>query len=323
MAKPRKEKREKKEKMELHPRNKHRGRYDLKLIAVTHPALTEFVKTNEYGDETIDFFNPDAVKALNTGLLKHYYGIKKWDIPEGYLCPPIPGRADYIHNLADLLAESNGGEAPTGTKVKCLDIGVGANCIYPIIGRKEYDWSFVGSDTDQNAIKCAEAIVKSTTKLKGKVELRLQANTDNTFMGIIGKEERFDLTVCNPPFHATLHAAQMGTKRKLENLTGQKVEEIIQNFGGQASELTCVGGEARFVKHMIHQSRLFAASCYWFTTLISKHANVETANHVLQSIKASEIKIIKMGQGNKVSRLVAWTFLTPAQREKWAAERWK
>jgi 23S rRNA (adenine1618-N6)-methyltransferase len=44
-------------------------------------------------------------------LLISYYDIQKWDIPH-YLCPPIPGRADYIHYIADLLAESNNGIIP-------------------------------------------------------------------------------------------------------------------------------------------------------------------------------------------------------------------
>ena len=108
--------------------------------------LGEFVKPNIHGDDSIDFANPDAVKWLNKAILKHYYGINYWDIPENYLCPPIPGRADYIHHISDLLRTSNYGKIPTGQKVKCVDIGVGANCVYPIIGIKEYDWSFIGSD---------------------------------------------------------------------------------------------------------------------------------------------------------------------------------
>jgi len=89
-----------KEKSRLHPRNKHRERYDFKLLIESSPELAQFVKMNIYNDESIDFFNPDAVKALNKALLKYFYDIENWDIPEGYLCPPIPGRADYIHHIA-------------------------------------------------------------------------------------------------------------------------------------------------------------------------------------------------------------------------------
>jgi 23S rRNA (adenine1618-N6)-methyltransferase len=313
----------KKQKVELHPRNKHHGRYDLKLLAKASPDLSAFVITNDYGDETIDFFNHEAVKSLNKALLLHYYGVKSWNIPEGYLCPPIPGRADYVHHIADLMAESNAGNIPTGVKIKCLDIGVGANCVYPIIGRKEYDWSFIGSETDEKAIKCASAIIKANTKLKGKIELRLQPNVKNTLIGVLAKDERVDITICNPPFHATMADAAKSTLRKLENLTETKVEKVELNFGGQASELTCEGGEARFVRDMVRESRLYAPNCFWFSTLISKHEHVELAYKAIRAAKASDVRTIKMGQGSKLSRVVAWSFLTASQRAKWVEERWQ
>ena len=120
---------------ELHPRNRHQGRYDSPALIKASPELGDFVITNPYGKPSIDFANPAAVKVFNRALLAQYYGIRHWDIPDGYLCPPIPGRADYLHNLADLLASDNDGQIPHGEKVRALDIGVGANCIYPLIGR--------------------------------------------------------------------------------------------------------------------------------------------------------------------------------------------
>jgi 23S rRNA (adenine1618-N6)-methyltransferase len=39
--------------------------------------------------------------------------------------PPIPGRADYIHQIADLLATCNKKVVPTGADIRILDIGVG------------------------------------------------------------------------------------------------------------------------------------------------------------------------------------------------------
>lgn len=103
-----------KTKSELHPRNPHRERYDLQTLAASYPALALYVRPNRFGDESIDFADPEAVKVLNAALLRHYYGIGNWDIPPGYLCPPIPGRADYIHHIADLLAGCNAGKIPTG-----------------------------------------------------------------------------------------------------------------------------------------------------------------------------------------------------------------
>ena len=90
-------------KSKLHPRSKHRERYDFEKLISGFPELGPFVQPNKFDDLSIDFANPDAVKALNRALLKFHYGIEHWDVPDGYLCPPIPGRADYIHHIADLL----------------------------------------------------------------------------------------------------------------------------------------------------------------------------------------------------------------------------
>jgi len=312
-----------KEKSRLHPRNKHRERYDFKLLIETCPELAEFVRLNDYQDESIDFFDPAAVKMLNKALLKQYYGVDHWDIPPGYLCPPIPGRADYIHHIADLIyAERPDKEMPVN-KIKCLDIGVGANCVYPIIGSVSYGWKFTGADIDPNAIASAKAIIEANPLLKDKIDLRLQSNPKDIFRGIIQDGDFFDLTICNPPFHASVAEAQAGTMRKLRNLKQGKSAKPVLNFGGQHNELWCDGGEERFVRDMIFQSRQFAASCLWFSTLISKESNLTSVYRTLKKTGAVAVKTIPMGQGNKSSRIVAWTFLPADKQAQWMQERWK
>lgn len=318
-----------KEKSKLHPRNKHRERYDFKLLIKACPELARFVSQNAYNDESINFFDPEAVKTLNKALLKHYYGINNWEIPANYLCPPIPGRADYIHHIADLLYSKPQGRKISGDKITCLDIGVGANCVYPIIGCKEYGWSFIGSDIDPLALKSAEKIIESNSFLKGQIELRLQHNPKNVFQGIIKKDEFIDLSICNPPFHSSQAEAQSGSTRKLKNLKQGKIAPArslggkpVLNFGGKNNELWCEGGEERFVKDMILESKQFSQSCFWFSTLISKQANLNSTYYALEKAEALEVKTIQMGQGNKISRIVAWTFLNPEQQEKWINTRW-
>jgi len=317
-----------KEKTRLHPRNKHRERYDFKLLIESCPELAQHVKLNVYNDESIDFSDPEAVKILNKALLKQYYDIENWDIPTGYLCPPIPGRADYIHHMADLLRMCNYGKIPTGNKIKCLDIGVGANCIYPIIGNKEYGWSFIGSDIDPVAIENGNKIIEENNTLSrnlsgGQIELRFQNNPKDFFYGVIKKDEIIDLSVCNPPFHASLADAQAGTIRKIRNLKQQQKITPILNFGGQNNELWCEGGEERFVREMIRESKKFGSSCFWFSSLISKHSNLNSAYQALKKADAVDIRTIPMGQGNKTSRIIAWTFLSKEQQNTWRNSRWK
>ena len=234
---------------QLHPRNRHQGRYDFPALIKASPELAAFVIINPYGNESIDFANPAAVKVFNRALLKQFYGIAQWDIPADYLCPPIPGRADYLHYLADLLATSNAGEIPRGAKVRALDVGVGANCIYPLLGNREYDWHFLGSDTAAEAIASATAIVQSNPGLSDAIELRLQGDSAHIFQGLLNSAERFDLTLCNPPFHANAEEASSGSKRKWRNLgkLDPKRKLPVLNVGGQAAELWCKGGEAAFV----------------------------------------------------------------------------
>lgn len=311
-----------KEKTSLHPRNRHRERYDFKSLILSCPELAPFVILNTYNDESVDFFDPEAVLTLNKALLMHYYGIEKWSIPEGYLCPAIPGRADYIHNMADLAGSCNNGKIPKGSNFRCLDIGVGANCVYPIIGVSEYGWAFTGSDTDTIGLQSAAAIVESNQVLKGSTELRLQKNNSDIFKGIIKTDELFDITICNPPFHASATEARSGTIRKLTNLNRKQNNTPTLNFGGQSNELWCDGGEQAFVQQMIRQSKLFGTSVFWFSTLVSKEANLGHAYNELYKANAVEVRTIPMGQGNKTSRIIAWTFLTMEQQRKWINERW-
>lgn len=315
-----------KEKQGFHPRNKHGARYDFKSLIATCPELNAFVKQNEYGDESIDFFDPEAVKMLNKALLKHYYDIENWDIPKNYLCPPIPGRAEYIHQVADLLLSDNAGFQKDkhfpGERITCLDIGVGANCVYPIIGIKEYNWHFVGTDIDVTALESAQKIIEANPFLKDKLDLQLQPSKRNIFQDIILEDEQFDITICNPPFHSSLQEAQAGTVRKLKNLTQKKVSKPVLNFGGQSNELWCEGGEEKFITDMIWQSKKFAQSCLWFTTLVSKESNLRSIYRLLNKLEAVEVRTINMELGNKKSRIVAWTFLKPQQQKKWKKERW-
>ncbi|MGY4383781.1 23S rRNA (adenine1618-N6)-methyltransferase [Pedobacter sp. UYP24] len=305
------------EKVALHPRNKHRFNYDFAQLVKANPLFRDFIIVNAYGNESINFSNPVAVKILNQSLLSHFYDVHHWDIPEGYLCPPVPGRADYIHYLADLLAQDRNGVIPTGKSVKGLDIGTGANCIYPIIGRKEYAWSFIGSDTDSLAIKAAKTIVDVNPVLAGQVSLRLQENKHHVFKGVIKSGERFDFTMCNPPFHASAEEAAAASEKKGKNLGYAKGKVGVLNFGGKSNELWYEGGELEFIRKMIEESLLFGSQCLWFTSLVSKSANLPFIYGALKYAKAKQVETVQMAQGQKISRFVAWTFQDIDERRNW------
>ncbi|MGK0372581.1 MAG: 23S rRNA (adenine1618-N6)-methyltransferase, partial [Glaciecola sp.] len=258
----------------MHPRNLHKNGYNFPELIETSPALSRFLRVNPIGRETINFADPDSVKALNLALLKHHYKIDFWDIPPGYLCPPVPGRADYIHAIADLIVEPNNDnsrlESSKSKKVIGLDIGTGANLIYPIIGKQVYDWEFVATDTDKSAVQSATLIQTANSALKDAVQLRHQQNPRDIFRGVIGRDDQFTFSMCNPPFHASKQAAMAGTQRKNNNLNkhqqkrnnkiglqsshASRSRQDALNFSGKSNELWCEGGEVGFIKRMINES---------------------------------------------------------------------
>jgi 23S rRNA (adenine1618-N6)-methyltransferase len=302
----------------MHPRNKHSGRYDFAALVAAVPELAPLVKLNPLGEKTVDFADPAAVKLLNRALLKTSYGVEHWGVPPGYLCPPVPGRADYVHHAADLLASSNKGSIPRGDAVRVLDVGVGANLIYPIIGRAEYGWRFVGSDIDPAALECAQKIAQANASLSQGVKLRLQ-KPPAILQGLLAPDESFDLTLCNPPFNASAEEARASAARKWEKL-GRA--DAGRNFGGQGSELSTPGGEGAFTRRLIAESAALGSRVFWFSTLVSKSADLPGVLKALERAKPALTRTIDMSQGQKKSRLVAWTFLKEGQREDWRLKRW-
>lgn len=307
----------------LHPRNRHQGRYNFPELIKSSPELGKFMITNPHGKPSIDFANPEAVRVFNRALLKAQYGIQHWDIPADYLCPPIPGRADYVHVLADLLAEENGGEIPRGAQVQVLDIGVGANCIYPLIGHSDYRWRFLGSDIDATALAAAGAIIQANGLGKA-ISLRPQGNPKHILQGLLKSDERFDLTLCNPPFHASREEATRGSQRKWRALgkADPKRKLPVLNFGGQNSELWCDGGEIRFVSQLVAESVSLGLQVLWFTSLVSKATNLPGIQAALKKAGAQQVRVVEMGQGQKQSRMVAWSFQDASARQAWRQQRW-
>ncbi|GAB2681165.1 23S rRNA (adenine(1618)-N(6))-methyltransferase RlmF [Aliiglaciecola aliphaticivorans] len=301
----------------MHTRNLHKNGYDFAQLVQSSPELKNFVVKKEGRRSTIDFANAKAVKTLNQALLKQYYNLNYWDIPDGFLCPPVPGRADYIHHIADLIAIPNHNQ----NDVIGLDVGVGANLVYPIIGSQIYGWQFVGSDINDTSLQSAKRIISNNSNLKTHIKVRKQANGQHIFKGIIQGGDKFTFTMCNPPFHANAQDARGGNLRKNRNLGRhkqkrqsagphrlQEVSKTHLNFAGQHNELWCKGGESAFISKMIVESQQFAKQVQWFTCLVSRKEHLNKIYQQLKQAQAHQIETIEMSQGSKVSRFVAWQF---------------
>ncbi|MDH6253184.1 23S rRNA (adenine1618-N6)-methyltransferase [Chryseobacterium sp. H1D6B] len=304
------------EKSSLHARNLHRNPYDFDKLISCVPELKQYVFVNTYQTATINFSLPKAVKLLNKALLLQFYNVHNWDIPETNLCPPIPGRADYVHYIADLLAEKQK-EIPRGISIAGLDIGTGASLVYPLIAHQSYGWKMLGTDINQDSLKNAERILNDNPELSSGVQLKRQPDPDHIFKNIIGSKDRFMFSMCNPPFHDSEESAVKGNIRKTKNLGRSKSQKPLLNFGGQESELWCEGGELAFITKMVNESILYSSQVLWFTCLVSKKDNLHKLSSLLKKVKAADFKTIDMAQGQKISRVLAWTFIPQQNRRDW------
>ena len=280
----------------LHPKNKFNKGYDFNALIQTNPSLKDFVIKNKFDTITIDFSNPKAVKELNKALLFSYDTISVWDFPDENLCPPIPGRLDYMHHLADLLSSEE-------KEVKILDIGTGATCIYPLLGVAEYNWSFVATDIDLDSLDTAQDIIDDNN-LSEKIELRQQLDEQHILKGILEEEDSFTATMCNPPFFKSAEEARGANRRKSKNLGNN----AVRNFSGNHNELWYVGGEKAFLHNYLYESSLFKTKSKWFTSLVSKKENVESLEKSSKKLGVKTFKVIPLHQGNKVTRIVCWQF---------------
>lgn len=161
-------------------------------------------------------------------------------------------------------------------------------------------------------------IIANNPTLKDRFTLRTQHDKNRIFEGIIRAGEFFDVSVCNPPSHASLDEALKGGQLKLNNLARSrgeqrtKTESPTLNFGGLGAELWCKGGEQLLLKKLIRESQVYSTQCRWFTSLVSKADNVKPANKLIRKLGAVDIREIEMKQGNKITRVLAWTFIFSA-----------
>ncbi len=295
----------------MHQNNPNKDGYDMNALVNILPELKPFILKSKSNRLTIDFSDSKAVKALNRAILKKDYGVEFWDIPDGYLCPGIPGRADYLYHLADVI------EVPEGRNISALDIGTGANLVYPLVASHALKWNVVATDVEAHSVNSAKEIVRLNKGLSKKIDVRQQPDKAFIFKNIIQKDEYFDVSICNPPFHASEQAATQGSERKSRNLKQNKSKRGSNlmaskndalNFSGASNELWCKGGELVFIRDMIEQSIKFKDQVGLFTCLVAKKDHLPAIKMAFKTAKVKDFKIIEMSQGSKISRFVAWSF---------------
>lgn len=275
----------------MHPNNKHIKGYKFKALAKEFPALEDFLFVNEHGKDTLDFSDKDCVRLFNQALLKKYYGVAHWDIPAGNLCPTVPGRADYLHYVQDIIG--------VGEK-RILDIGTGASVIYPLLGQAAFAWSFVGTDIDKQALAHAQQLLHSNTISLEQIELKAQENEQYIFQGIIKPTDLFDACICNPPFFESEKQALSWNIKKWKGNQGKQV--------GTVNELIFEGGEQAFITQMITESVGFQKQIKLFSCLVSRKSTMSFIEATCSKLGINQLRFVAMKTGRKHTRLAVWSF---------------
>lgn len=135
--------------------------------------------------------------ALTRAMLCHNFDLSLPSMPEGYLCPPVPNRLNYVLWLNHLLKQSSDEQyfkqepLPVGASQRIgIDIGCGASCIYPLLlttdrfnptmgtcaenagSECSSRWTFLATDIDEQSIQSAAINVK-TNGVEDRIELTL------------------------------------------------------------------------------------------------------------------------------------------------------
>ncbi|KAL8437354.1 hypothetical protein ACSSS7_000949 [Eimeria intestinalis] len=264
------------------------------------------------------------------------------------------GEPDACCNVAscsqpatEAAGEDGEGGPPRGPRVRILDVGVGASCVYPLLGVADYDWSFVGSDIDAESLSAAAVNVKANA-LEARISLRQQADKNHIFRGVVNETDPlYAASVCNPPFYASEEEVGVNPRREK---------------GGCVNELVCEGGEEGFLTRMLSESKSFCCNFLWFTTLVARattrdclkreiHAGMRKAGKGQESllqgiaerwlralgqqgstdgpadnirgiylegkeeeVHPRELRVFELSQGKQTRWVVCWTYWTKEQR---------
>ena len=264
---------------------------DFLILIKEFPELKKFIiKYDEKIEEfSFDWSNNDLSLLMTKSILNYYFNIKYYDIPKGFLIPPVPSRLNYLNLINELIKDIK------KENIIGVDIGTGANIIYPILGNSIYNWKFICSEINNESYNNAKLILQKNN-LEENINLIKQENKNNIFVSIINQENKYTFSMCNPPYYDYEQEIKIEDKKR----------DTEYNF----DEVYYEKGELGFFERYFEESICYKKNIFLFTILIGKKSNSEIIYDKINSynniIKLCDIK--KIMTGNNVRYIIYWSF---------------
>ncbi|XP_078278529.1 RNA N(6)-adenosine-methyltransferase mettl16 isoform X2 [Rhinoraja longicauda] len=256
----------------MHPRNRYKDKPpDFSYLASKYKEFQRHVHTNLTGKVSLNFKEPEAVRALTCTLLKEDFGLTI-DIPLERLIPTVPLRLNYIHWVEDLI----GCGTNKNKLIRGIDIGTGASCIYPLLGATMNGWFFLATEVDD---MCFSYATKNVEQNNLSDLIKVVKVPQKTLLMDALKEESeivYDFCMCNPPFFANQMEAQGVNSRNPSRPPPSSI-----NTGG-ITEIMAEGGELEFVKRIIHDSLQLKKRLRWYSCMLGKKCSLVPLKGELQ-----------------------------------------
>ena len=269
---------------------------DFLTLIKEFPELKKYIlKQNEdnEGEFQFDWSNNELSLLMDKSILNYYFDIKYYDIPNGFLIPPIPSRINYINLINSIITKLI--KDIDIKNIIGIDIGTGANIIYPILGYSIYKWKFICTEINKEAYNNAKLILQKNN-LENNINIIKQNNKDNIFISILNRENKYIFSMCNPPYY------NYENEIKLED----KKRDNEYNF----DEIYYKNGEFGFFQRYFEESICYKNNVFLYTILIGKKINAENIYDKLSSYN-DIIKIYNMQKiltGNNVRYIIYWSF---------------
>ncbi|XP_060092785.1 RNA N6-adenosine-methyltransferase METTL16 [Heteronotia binoei] len=284
----------------MHARNRYKDKPpDFASLAAKYPEFQRHVQVSLAGRVSVNFKDPEAVRALTCTLLKEDFGLQI-DIPLERLIPTVPLRLNYIHWVEDLLAMRD--PAGKAAVVWGIDIGTGASCIYPLLGATLNGWHFIATEVDDVCFSYAKKNVEQNN-LSDLIKV-VKVPQKTLLLDALEQESEviYDFCMCNPPFFANQLEAKGVNSRNPRRPPPSSV-----NTGG-ITEIMAEGGELEFVKRIIHDSLQLKKRLRWYSCMLGKKCSLAPLKEELRIHGVPKVTHTEFCQGRTMRWALAWSF---------------